>query len=91
VRYTPAMAYLDRMIDDAIAQLADDKADSGVELLQELAIIWKSAGMTRQSFMEICTYIQNEASERSESAFVEMKMAAALKKSRESKRGVILQ
>lgn len=92
MKYTPGMAYLDRMIDQAIDQLADDKADSGVELLQELAIIWKSAGMTQQSFMEICTYIQNEASDRSDSAFIDMKMSVALKKAREKRtKSVILQ
>jgi len=79
------MKYFDQMVDDAISQLSDDRVDAGVELLRELAVVFKSAGMTRQSFAEMCQYIENEASERSDSAFVQLKMQTAFKKAKEGK------
>ena len=35
---------IDKLIDDCIDELADDRVDAGVENLYELAILWKSAG-----------------------------------------------
>lgn len=81
---------LNTLIDQAIEQLSDDRVDSGIDILNELAVVWKTAGMTGQSFKEICIYIQEQAAEKSDSDFVHMKMRVALKESRERKHGVII-
>jgi len=78
------------MIDEAIDQLSDDRVDSGINILYKLAELFKSAGASRESFAEICAYIEREAIERTDEAFIEMKINAALKKARESKHGLII-
>ena len=80
---------VDRMIDDCIEQLADERVDEGVDLFYELAVLWKSAALSRQSFIDICHYIQTEAGNKSDETFVQMKITAALKKARENKHGII--
>lgn len=79
-----------KMIDEAIDQLSDDRVDSGINILYKLAELFKSAGASRESFAEICAYIEREAIERTDEAFIEMKINAALKKARESKHGLII-
>ena len=81
---------VDRLIQDCIEQLSDDRVELGVEALYELAGYWKSAGATRESFAEICQYIEREAAELSDSDFVKMKIGNALVKIREGKCGRIL-
>ena len=80
----------DQLIQDCIEQLADDRVDGGVEALYELAIMYKTAGAPRESFVDICQYIEQEATELSEETFVQMKIQNALVRIRESKRGIIL-
>ena len=81
---------IDKLIDDTIDELSDDRVDAGVENLYELAIIWKSAGMSRDSFADICGYIEYEAAKKSDETFVQIKIQNALIKIREQKHGIIL-
>jgi len=81
---------INKLIDETIDQLADDRVDSGVECLYELAIIWKSAGLTREDFADICGYIEMEATKKSDETFVQIKIQNALIKIREQKHGIIL-
>ena len=84
------MIDIDKLIDDCIDELADDRVDAGVENLYELAILWKSAGLDRDSFADICGYIENQATEKSDETFVQMKIHNALVRVREQKHGKIL-
>ena len=77
----------DKLIQECIDQLADDRVDSGVEALYELATMWKSAGVSRDSFAEICSYIEQSAAKKSEETFVQMKIHNALVRVREKKNG----
>ena len=81
---------VNRLIDETIDQLADDRVDSGVEALYELAILWKSAGAPKEAFIDICSYIEQEATEKSDETFVQMKIQQALIKIREQRHGVIV-
>ena len=81
---------VDKLIDDCIDQLADDRVDAGVEALYELAILWKSAGFSRDDFAEICSYIEQQAAAKSDETFVQLKIQNALIKIREQKRGRII-
>ena len=80
----------DKLIQECIDQLADDRVDSGVEALYELAIMWKSAGVPRQSFIDMCGYIEKSAANKSDETFVQMKIHNALVRVREQKNGSIL-
>lgn len=80
----------DSLIQECIDQLADDRVDSGVEALYELATMWKSAGATRASFADICSYIEREAADKSDETFIQVKIANALTRVREQKSGSIL-
>jgi len=81
---------INKMIDEAIKQLADDRVDSGIEALYELAILWKTSGAGRQSFADICEYIEREAAELSDETFVAIKIHNALIRVREQKNGTML-
>ena len=78
------------MISDCIDELSDDRVDAGVENLYELAIMWKSAGLTRESFADICGYIEKQAAAKSDETFVQIKIQNALVRIREQKRGRII-
>jgi len=77
----------DKLIQECIDQLADDRVDAGVEALYELATMWKSAGVSRDSFGDICSYIEKEATKKSDETFVQMKIHNALIRVREKKSG----
>ncbi len=81
---------IDQIIDGAIEALSDDRIDTGVENLYELAILWKSAGMDAASFSDICGYIEREAAAKSDETFVQVKIQNALIRIREQKHGKIL-
>lgn len=81
---------IDDLISECIDQLADDRVDSGVEALYELAGKWKSAGLPVESWRDICQYIEQEAIKKSDETFVQMKIGNALTKIREQKHGKIL-
>ena len=81
---------IDRLIQDCIEQLSDDRVDLGIDALYELAIYWKTSGASRQSFSEICQYIEREAADKSDETFVQIKIHNALIRVREKKNGTIL-
>lgn len=68
------------LIDECINHLCDDNAEHGAESLAELAIIWHRAGLTKQSFIDMRTFIKNQAFERlgpSSAFFLEYKLKKA--------------
>ena len=81
---------IDLLIEECIDQLADDRVDAGVEALYELAGYWKSAGLPVSSWVDICQYIEQMASEKSDETFVQMKIGNALTRVRERKHGKIV-
>ena len=81
---------VDKLIQECINQLADDRVDAGVEALYELAIIWKSAGLPASSWRDICGYIEQSAIKKSDETFVQMKIHNALVRIREKKSGRIV-
>ena len=72
----------DQSIQDCIMQLAGDSVNDGVDLLKEIAIKCKTAGMNRNGFVSLCLYIEQEAIKLSEEAFVQMKIRSALQQDR---------
>lgn len=54
---------INKTIDEVIADFANEKFKQGIEGLKELANWFKSAGATQQSFLDLCQYIENEASQ----------------------------
>lgn len=81
---------IDDMISDCIDELSDDRVDAGVETLYELAIMWKSAGLPRDTWVNICGYIEKQAAAKSDETFVQTKIHSALVRIREQKHGKIL-
>ena len=77
------------IIDDAIIGLASDDVRDGIDQMYELAIAYKSAGVPRQSFLDICQYIEKQAIAQSDEMFVLEKISIALRQVREG-RGVII-
>ena len=80
---------INELIDDCIDQLSDDRVESGVEALYDLAIRFKTLGMGRAFFANVCQYIEREATAKSDGFFIQMKIHNALIKIREQKHGVI--
>ena len=84
------MRDINNVIDEAICFLADDRVDAGIDNLYELAIMYKSAGIPATSFVDICSYIEQQAIAKSDEQFVKQKINIALTKIRGQKRGAIL-
>jgi len=82
---------INKMIDEAIDLIATDGSERlGVEVLRELAQLFKSAGSTAKAFSDLCMYIEMSAAEKSSSPFVKEKMARILSKMREEKGRIII-
>lgn len=78
---------INKLIDEAIDQLADDNPTLGAEALQELAKIFAKAGQPIQSFLNIRTYIINEAIAKTDPLFISLKLESAEAKLREARNG----
>jgi len=65
---------VDDLIEECIDNLIDDNINRGAGSLEELAQYFAKAGMTKQSFMDIRTYIINEASKKTDSLFIDAKL-----------------
>jgi hypothetical protein len=53
--------HINRTIDEVIADFANEKFKQGIDGVMELASWWKSAGAGRESFLDLCQYIEREA------------------------------
>ncbi len=51
----------DSMIEDCINALTDEDINKGAKALHKLALYWKNAGLTMQSFLDMRIYIINMA------------------------------
>lgn len=79
--------FVNDLIDDAIIQLADNKIDSGVDCLVELAKIFSKAGCEMQSFFNIRKHIIDSAAEKTDAYFIETKVKLAEKQLRNTRNG----
>lgn len=73
-------ADIDRLVDQCIDNLADDNINTGAESLAELAGVWARAGLTYKSFLDMRTYIINEATARTDAFFIQEKLTIAERK-----------
>lgn len=61
----------DSMIEDCITTLTDKDINKGAEALHKLALYWKNAGLTMQSFLDMRIYIINMAIGKAKAEFNE--------------------
>lgn len=54
-----------KLIDQTIKAIVDERFSEAVEGLQDLAQLMRTGGQPAQSFVDLATYIENEAVERS--------------------------
>ena len=71
---------IDRLVDECINNLADDNIHSGAESLTDLARLWAKAWLGMKSFLDMRTYIINEASARTDAFFIQEKLQLAERK-----------
>jgi len=82
--------HIDKLIQECIDNLCDDNINHGAESLQELAQNFAKAGMTQQSFMDIRTYIINEAKQKTDAAFIDIKLNISEQILREKRTGSVI-
>ena len=71
------------LINNCIDHLCDDNAEYGADSLTELAVLWAKAGLTKQSFIDMRSYIIGSAIERlgtSATSFIHYKLQVAEQK-----------
>ena len=68
---------IDNLIEECITNLCDDNVRRGGESLEELARYWAKAGLTLKSFMDMRTYIVNQAIEKTDAIFIKEKLELA--------------
>lgn len=70
---------INKIIDDAILALIGEEWRLAKEALEELAHLYKSAGASRETFVEICTYIENEAVKQTGNEMIRTKLGLGLR------------
>ena len=81
---------IDNLIEECITNLCDDNIKCGGESLEELARHWAKAGLTLKSFMDMRTYIVNEAVEKTDAIFIKEKLELAERDLRVKRTGSII-
>jgi len=81
---------IDKLIQECIDNLCDDNIFRGAESLQELAQNFAKAGMKQQSFMDIRTFIINQAKERTDALFIDEKLKLSEQALREKRTGSVI-
>ena len=76
-----------RAVDEAIAHLTDDNANSGAEALQSLAEMWAKAGLPQSNFLQVREYVINEAVARTSAPFIQEKLLTAERALQERRNG----
>jgi len=82
--------HIDKLIEECIDNLCDDNINRGAESLQELAQNFAKGGMTQQSFMDIRTFIINQAKERTDALFIDAKLKLSEQFLREKRTGSVI-
>ena len=70
---------VNKIIDEAIFALIGEDWRVAKGAVQELAHIYKSSGASRETFIEICTYIENEAVEQTGNGLIRTKFGLGLR------------
>ena len=70
---------INKTIDEAIVELIAENYKQTKLALEELAHLYKSAGQSRETFIELCTYIENEAVERTGNELIRTKLGLGLR------------
>ena len=79
---------IDKLIDDCIDSLADDNANIGSECLVELAKAFAVTGMELESFLNLRTYIVQQALQRDQCPrLIETKLIESEKQLQRSRNG----
>lgn len=81
---------IDKLIEDCIDNLIDDDIKKGGDCLEQLAIHFANAGLTLKSFMDMRTYIINEAVEKTDAIFIKEKLELAERDARAKRTGSII-
>lgn len=70
---------VNKIIDDAILALIGEEWEQAYQAIAELAHIYKSAGSSLETFIELCTYIENEAVEQTGNEMIRTKFGLQLR------------
>lgn len=70
---------INKIIDEAIKELVDGNYKQAKEAIAELAHLYKSAGQTKETFIELCTYIENEAVEKTGNEFIRTRFGLSMR------------
>jgi len=82
--------HIEKLIDECIDSLCDDNIFHGAESLQELAQNFAKAGMTMKSFLDIRTFIINQAKEKTDALFIDEKLKLSEQALREKRTGSVI-
>lgn len=75
----PSSDTVDKTITEVINAFAQEKWAEGKEGLQDLASWYKSSGAGVETFIDLCTYIENEAVGKSGNEFIRTKIGLNLR------------
>ena len=80
----------DKLIQECIDNLSCDDINKGGESLQELAVAWSKAGLTLKSFLDMRTYIIEQAKLNTDAYFIDEKLKLSEQALRERRTGSII-
>lgn len=78
---------IDVLIDEAIHALSVDSPIKSADCLLELADCWSKAGLTKESFLNMRTYIVREAEKLTDSLFIKEKLVVQERELRRERDG----
>lgn len=81
---------IDKLIDDSIKSLVNDTPEQAAESIQELAKLWASSGLGKQSFFNMRSHIIKMAESKTDAAFIAEKLRVAESKLMEKRTGSII-
>jgi len=70
---------INKIIDEAIAELIKGDYKQAKAAIEELAHLYKSAGQSKETFIELCTYIENEAVEKTGNEFIRNRFGLSMR------------
>ncbi len=70
---------INKIIDDAILALIGEEWGLAKEALEELAHVYKSAGSSLETFIDLCTYIENQAVEQTGNEMIRTRFGLGLR------------
>jgi|GEM_PF-2329570 hypothetical protein len=70
---------VNKTIDEAIVELVKGDYKQAKLAIEELAHLYKSAGQTKETFIELCTYVENEAVKRTGNEFIRTRFGLSMR------------